>query len=102
MKTKVNKSDVFKRAWRMFKDVTRPAFLNAYGSYYSLKDFSGCLAAAWGLEKGIAAFKEQERIEAEKKAEQERIRQTWKRVNFTPNYESMNAFYSRSGAYHGG
>ena len=87
----------------MFKDVNRPAFLNCYGNYYTLKDFAGCLEAAWGMEKGNAAYYERQRIEAEKQAEQERIRQTWKSTdfNFTPSYESMKSFYSRSGAYHG-
>lgn len=98
MKTRIDKSDVFKRAWTIYKDTNRSRMMNLGGYFYDFDNFSDCLRRAWTVEKSIVENNIQEIEKASKATES-----VWSLRNdysFTPSVKSMERFYSRSG-YHG-
>lgn len=97
MKTTIDKSDVFKRAWKIFK---------SGHSFYSFS-FSASLTRAWEVEKRNIeyAIKEAARI-----AEEARLAEWWSSPeykaldrDFRPSPEAMERYYSSkpSGSYIG-
>lgn len=99
MKTKVSKSDVFKRAWKIFKGTKKEFYCTKTYTDYDFTNFGDCLKRAWYVEKANIQSNIEE-LERLAKQVQIRARRTNNVNSFIPSPETMNNYYSQSG-YHG-
>lgn len=95
MKTEINKSNLMKRAWSIFR---------SGDSFYS-KSFSLALSRAWEVEKANAEYRRREakRISEEDMFSawcQNRASSQLNERRFNPTPEAMESYY-RSGVYSG-
>ncbi|MGI6048872.1 MAG: hypothetical protein ACOYEG_12855 [Petrimonas sp.] len=99
MKTTINKSDLMKRAWAIFRS----------GHEFYSRSFSLSLQRAWEVEKANLKYRIEEAEKAARiAAEQERLNKWWsseeykaiKDVRVQPSLETMESYY-RSGVYSG-